>query len=139
MTDVLFVCVRNSGRSQMAEALFNRIAEERGVDVRARSAGAHPAERLNPAVREVLTEVGIDTSALEPKLLTEEMAERAPYVVTMGCAVDSNACPAIRRKDIEDWGMPDPEGMSTDDVRAVRDAIRSRVVEMVVSLARSGR
>ena len=135
MNGVLFVCVRNSGRSQMAEAFFNRLAEERGLDVRAGSAGTQPAERLNDTVRGAMAEIGIDTSALKPKLLTDEMIEPAPLVVTMGCAVDSNACPAIGRKDVRDWGMPDPEGMSMDDVRAVRDAIGNRVFELLDSLA----
>ena len=134
MTEVLFVCVRNSGRSQMAAAFFNALAEERGVDVRARSAGTHPAERLNPTVCGVLTEAGIDTSALEPDMLTDEMVERAAIVVTMGCVVDSNACPAIGREDVADWGLPDPEGMSPEQVREVRDRIRSRVVGLLDSL-----
>ena len=94
MKEVLFVCVRNSGRSQMAEAFFNRLAEERGLDVRAGSAGTQPAERVNATVRQVMIEVGLDMAALKPKLLTEEMVERAEVVVTMGCAVDANACPA---------------------------------------------
>ena len=118
----------------MAEAFFNRLAEERGLDVRARSAGTEPAERLNDAVRAAMTETGIDTSALEPKALTAEMVERAEAVFTMGCAVDSNACPAIGRRDVSDWGLPDPEGMSPAQVRAVRDAIRGRVAGLLDSL-----
>ena len=134
MKEVLFVCVRNSGRSQMAEAFFNRLAEERGLDVRAGSAGTQPAERVNATVRQAMIEIGIDTSMLKPKLLTEEMVERAEIVVTMGCAVGANACPGIGRKDVTDWGMPDPEGMSEDQVRVLRDAIRSRVVALLESL-----
>lgn len=134
MTEVLFVCVRNSGRSQLAEALFNRLAEERGLDVRARSAGTEPAEHINDAVRAAMAEIGLDASALRPKLLTDEMVERAAAVFTMGCAVDSNACPAIGRKDVSDWGLPDPEGMSMDEVRALRDAIQGRVTELLESL-----
>ena len=134
MREVLFVCVRNSGRSQMAEAFFNRLAEERGLDVRAGSAGTQPAERVNATVRQVMIEVGLDMAALKPKLLTEEMVERAEVVVTMGCAVDANACPAIGRKDVTDWGMPDPEGMSADQIRDIRDAIGIRVVALLESL-----
>ena len=118
----------------MAEAFFNRLAEERGLDVIAHSAGTEPAERLNDAVRAVMSEIGIDTSELKPKLLTDEMVEGAAAVVTMGCAVDANACPAIGRKDVADWGMPDPEGMSSDQVKTLRDAIRDRVMEMLESL-----
>ncbi len=134
MKEVLFVCVRNSGRSQMAEAFFNRLAEERGLDVRAGSACTQRAEHVNATVRQVMIEVGLDMAALKPKLLTEEMVERAEFVVAMGCAVDANACPGIGRKDVTDWGMPDPEGMSEDQVRVLRDAIRSRVVALLESL-----
>ena len=134
MTEVLFVCVRNSGRSQLAEALFNRLAEERGLDVRARSAGTEPAEHINGAVRAAMAEIGLDASALRPKLLTDGMVERAAAVFTMGCAVDSNACPAIGRKDVTDWGMPDPEGMAPDEVRALRDVILDRVMGLLESL-----
>ena len=123
---ILFVCVHNSGRSQMAEAFFNRMAKEMA---RAFSAGTDPAEALNPAVVEVMGEVGIDISAQRPKALTVEMLEQADKVVTMGCGVEK-VCPAAL-VETEDWELEDPEGKSLKEVREIRDEIRARVSRML--------
>ena len=124
MTDapsVLFVCVHNAGRSQMAAALLERYANGR---VRVRSAGSDPAEELNPAVVEALAEVGIDISAEVPKGLTDEAVREADAVVTMGCG---DACPVYPGKRYLDWELEDPAGKSLEDVRRIRDEIDRRV------------
>jgi arsenate reductase len=133
-SEVLFVCVHNAGRSQMAKAFFNQLASERGLPLRAESAGTEPAERVHPNVVDAMLEVGLDLSAERPRLLTNEMADSARKVVTMGCMVDSEACPAVFLKDVEDWGLPDPKDRSVEDVRAIRDAIRQKVEELIASL-----
>ena len=135
MTDVLFVCVHNSGRSQMAEALFNEMASERGLGLRAGSAGTEPAESIDPTVAEVMQELGIDLSPGRPKPLTDAMAEDAGRVITMGCAIDAAACPAILLKDVEDWGLPDPKGLGLGEVRAIRDEVAQRVESLMAALA----
>jgi arsenate reductase len=127
MSDVLFVCVHNAGRSQMAAALFNRAASERGLTVRAGSAGTMPADRVHPNVVESMRELSIDVSGALPALLTDEMVTRAGKVVTMGCAVDSDACPAILLRDVDDWGLPDPKDAPPEAVRTIRDTIAERV------------
>ncbi|MEX0816727.1 MAG: arsenate reductase ArsC [Gaiellales bacterium] len=124
MTDapsVLFVCVHNAGRSQMAAALLERHA---GGRVHVRSAGSDPAEELNPAVVEALAEVGIDISTEVPKGLTDEVVREADAVVTMGCG---DACPVYPGKRYLDWELEDPAGKSLEDVRRIRDEIDRRV------------
>ncbi|MFN3975293.1 MAG: arsenate reductase ArsC [Dehalococcoidia bacterium] len=138
MGDVLFVCVHNAGRSQMAKALFNRLAQERGLPFRAESAGTHPAQHIHPEVVLAMCEVGIDLSGECPRLLTDAMVQRSRKVVVMGCAVDSQACPAILLKGVEDWGLPDPAGRPLPEVRAIRDAIRQRVEALLTALATQG-
>lgn len=127
MKHILFVCVHNAGRSQMAEALFNRMARELGVPAEAESAGTEPAAGVHPEVIEVMREVGIDLANRRPKLLTNEMVERADKVITMGCAPDASACPALFVKDVEDWKLPDPKGLPPERVRKIRDEIQERV------------
>ena len=131
---VLFVCVHNAGRSQMAAALFNRAASERGLVVRAESAGTAPADRVHPNVVESMRELSFDISGARPALLTDEMVTRAGRVVTMGCAVDGDACPAILLKDVDDWGLPDPKGAPPDEVRAIRATIGERVGRLLDEL-----
>lgn len=133
--DVLFVCVRNAGRSQMAEALFNAVAAQRGLPLRAQSAGTMPARQVHPEVVVVMRELGIDLSFQRPRLLTNEMVSNARKVVTMGCAVDASACPAVFLRDVEDWGLPDPEGRGIEEVRAIRDVIRQKVEALIAFLA----
>ena len=122
MRTVLFVCVHNSGRSQMAEAFFNDLA---GGRARAISAGTDPAREVNPAVVEAMREVGIDTGASLPKALTAEMLEQADLVITMGCGAEE-VCPATSVK-TEDWALEDPAGKSPDKIREIRDEIKEKV------------
>jgi arsenate reductase (thioredoxin) len=126
--EVLFVCVHNAGRSQMAAALLDRHARGR---VRVRSAGSEPADAINPAVVEAMAEVGIDISKQQPKLLTDEAVREADAVVTMGCG---DACPIYPGKRYLDWDLPDPSGKSVEEVRPIRDEIDRRVRRLVEEL-----
>ncbi len=132
MTRVLFVCVKNAGRSVMAEALFNRMA---GGAAEAMSAGTAPLERPHPEVVQTLNEIGIDVSEHRGRLLTDDLVRSADHVITMGCAVDDQACPAIRYANLEDWGLPDPKGQPPEKVREIRDEVATRVESLVKSLA----
>lgn len=126
--EVLFVCVHNAGRSQMAAALLNHHAK--GA-VRIRSAGSAPAESINPAVVEAMNEIGIDLSREVPKLLTDEAVEASDVVVTMGCG---DACPYFPGKRYLDWELPDPAGKSLTEVRPIRDEIDGMVRALVSEL-----
>jgi arsenate reductase len=128
--EVLFVCVHNSGRSIMAEALFNHQAQQMGLVVRAASAGTEAGASVNPMALEALNELGVTTSGLHPKQLTQEMVDRAKAVVSMGCGVDASACPA-RFLMTEDWGLEDPAGQPIEVVRRIRDDILERVNELL--------
>ncbi|MCS7207443.1 MAG: arsenate reductase ArsC [Dehalococcoidia bacterium] len=138
MADVLFVCVHNAGRSQMAKALFNHLAQQRGLPFRALAAGTEPATRLHPEVVQVMAEVGLDLSGERPQLLTDALVRGARRVVVMGCAVDAQACPALLLKEVEDWGLPDPKGRPLPEVRAIREAIRQKVEALLTALEREG-
>jgi arsenate reductase len=118
---VLFVCVQNAGRSQIAQVLYER----RGGD--ARSAGSAPAERVHPEVVEVLREVGLEVGDRRPRGLSREDVEWAELVVTMGCG---DACPVLPGKRYVDWNLPDPSGQPLDEVRALRDEIDRRLGEL---------
>jgi arsenate reductase len=118
----------------MAKAIFNRLAQKHGMAFRAESAGTQPAERLHEVVIRAMDEVGIDLSQEKPQLLTNEMVERATRVITMGCGVDSDACPAVYLKDVVDWGLPDPAGQPIKVVREVRGAIRRLVEDLMKSM-----
>ena len=118
---VLFVCVHNAGRSQMAAALLGHYAAGR---IEVRSAGSAPADAINPAVREALAEVGIDISAERPKLLTADAVEASDVVITMGCG---DACPIFPGKRYLDWQLTDPAGKGVEAVRPIRDEIDARV------------
>jgi len=122
---VLFVCVQNAGRSQIAQAF----AEQAGLE--ARSAGSAPAERVHPEVADAMDELGIDIRDRTPHALTQADAEWADVVVTMGCG---DACPYIPGKQYVDWELPDPHGMGLDGVRQVRDEIQRRVAELVLTV-----
>ena len=126
---VLFVCVHNAGRSQMAEAVFNRLATERGLNWRASSAGTLGSGSLNPTAMEALREAGFETLGLRPKSMTQGMVDEADKIVSMGCGVDVEACPA-RFLVTEDWGLDDPAGRPIEEVRAIRDEIVRRVEAM---------
>ena len=123
--NVLFVCLHNAGRSQMAAALFERAAQGRH---RALSAGTTPADRVHPEVVEVMAELGIDLSDRTPQRLTRELAEQADVVVTMGC---DDECPYIPGKRYVDWELDDPNGRPLDEVRATRDEIARRIDELL--------
>ena len=122
MKRVLFVCVHNAGRSQMAQALYER----RGGQ--ARSAGSDPAAELHEAVVEALEEIDIDVSSRVPRTLSREDVEWADLVVTMGCG---DACPVIPGKEYVDWNFPDPVGMCLEEARELRDAIDERVSRLI--------
>ncbi len=125
---VLFVCVHNAGRSQMAAGYLESIAGDR-VDVR--SAGSEPRETINPVAVEAMAELGIDLSARQPKLLTTDAVREADVVITMGCG---DACPIFPGKRYEDWELTDPAGQPIEVVRQVRDEIRARVDALVAEL-----
>lgn len=123
---VLFVCVHNAGRSQMAKALFNARAKEQGVQVDADSAGTQPGAEVNPVAVEAMQEIGLSLAGETPKLLTPELANSADRIITMGCGVEASACPAGVYI-TEDWQLPDPHGQAVLQVRAIRDKIMERV------------
>lgn len=128
MITVLFACVHNAGRSQMAAAFFNALADP--AKVRALSAGTEPAERIHPEVVETMREVGIDMSAAKPRHLTPELASCASLLITMGCG---EACPFVPDLERQDWGLADPKGLAPEPVRAIRDEIRGRVERLVAT------
>jgi len=129
---VLFVCVHNAGRSQMAAAYLTHLA---GGRIEVRSAGSAPADTVNPAVVEAMAEEGIDLSARTPKVLTDEAVRASDVVVTMGCG---DACPFYPGKRYEDWVLDDPAGLGVDAVRPIRDAVRARVETLVDELLGAG-
>lgn len=126
--EVLFVCVHNAGRSQMAAALLDHHAHG---DVVVRSAGSTPSNEINPAVVEVMAELGLDLSKEFPKALTTEAVEGSDVVITMGCG---DACPVFPGKRYLDWDLDDPDGRSVDEVRAIRDEIDGRVKDLLAEL-----
>ncbi|MEZ5122964.1 MAG: arsenate reductase ArsC [Solirubrobacterales bacterium] len=128
MSNVLFVCLHNAGRSQMSQALFNQAA---GGRHEGRSAGSTPGDHVHPQVIDVMDELGIDLRGETPKLLTRAMAEWADVVVTMGCG---DACPYIPCKRYLDWDLPDPKDQPVEAVRAVRDEIADHVGSLVSEL-----
>ncbi len=125
---VLFVCVHNAGRSQMAAALLRHHG---GDAVEVRSAGSAPADTINPAVREVMAELGIDLTGEHPKILTTEAVEASDVVITMGCG---DACPVFPGKRYLDWALEDPAGRGVDAVRPIRDDIDGRVRALLAEL-----
>ena len=128
MAKVLFVCTQNAGRSQMSDALFQRAANGRH---QSRSAGTRPAEHVHPVVADAMLEIGIDISGNCPQKLTDELAQWADIVVTMGCG---DECPYIPGKRYTDWDLADPAGRSLAEVRAIRDDIKTRVGDLVREL-----
>ena len=129
--EVLFVCVHNAGRSQMAAALMDH--HGRGA-VRVRSAGSTPSDEINPAVVEAMSELGIDISKEFPKPLTDDAVRDADAVVTMGCG---DACPVFPGKRYLDWDLPDPDGKSIEEIRPIRDEIDQRVRVLLDELVSS--
>jgi arsenate reductase len=126
MKNVLFVCVGNAGRSQMAEAFFNHLAGEKA---KASSAGTDPANIIDPTVVQVMKEVTIDISSNRPKKLTAEMLTQADKVITMGCGTE-NICPASF-VETEDWELEDPKSQNIEKIREIRDQIKTRVEKLI--------
>jgi arsenate reductase (thioredoxin) len=126
---VLFVCVHNAGRSQMAAAWLTHLAGDR---IEVRSAGSAPADRVNPAAVEAMREVGVDLTAEAPKVLTPDAVRGCDVCVTMGCG---DACPVFPGKRYLDWQLDDPAGQGVEAVRPIRDEIRSRVEQLIAELA----
>jgi arsenate reductase len=122
MITVLFACVHNAGRSQMAAAFFNALADP--AMARAVSAGTRPADRVNPVVVEAMREAGLDVSAATPQHLTLDLAGDARWLITMGCGDECPVVPGVRR---EDWPLADPANQPIEQVRAIRDEVRARV------------
>ena len=134
MKTVIFLCVHNAGRSQMAEAFVNHEAKARGLDIKGESAGTVGGKQLNPMAVEAMIELGISMEGQHPKLMTQEMVDGADKIISMGCGVDAAACPA---KFIltEDWGLDDPAGQGIETVRVIRDQIRGHVVKLLEEMA----
>ncbi len=129
MKKILFVCVHNAGRSQMAQAFFNQMAKGKAKSF---SAGTQPADKVNPVVVEAMREVGIDISRRKPKMLTLEMLEDVDRVITMGCGVEG-VCPASFVP-TEDWQLEDPEGKPIEQVRQIRDEVQAKVAGLIKEL-----
>lgn len=135
MKRVLFVCVHNAGRSQMAQAFFNHLAKQRGLDAVAESAGTAPGERVNPVAVEVMEELGISLAEHRPQQLVPELTQGMDRIITMGCGVNAAMCPAGTYI-TEDWQLPDPHGQPIAVVREIRDAVRRRVEGLLDEIAR---
>jgi arsenate reductase len=125
---VLFACVHNAGRSQMAAAIFNTLADRRTVN--AISAGTRPGAAVHPEVQEAMREIGIDLSSARPRLLTDDLARGVSLLVTMGCGEECPFVPGVER---DDWALADPGGRPLEEVRAIRDEIKARVAALIQS------
>jgi protein-tyrosine-phosphatase len=130
---ILFVCVENAGRSQIAEGFFNQRYAPKGYS--AISAGTRPASPINPLAVQVMKEVGIDISSQKPKIITEDMIRSSEKSVNMGC-IDKTECPMLFINNVVDWGIEDPKGKPIEKVREIRDEIERRVKEIAQSLQR---
>lgn len=126
MHTYIFACVHNAGRSQMAAAFFNQLADPQKA--RAVSAGTEPSPRVHPVVLDIMQEVGLDLSHAQPQLLTDKLARNAAIIVTMGCGEKCPYVPGLRR---EDWPLPDPKSLPTEEARKVRDEVKYRVMELI--------
>ena len=129
---VVFVCIHNSGRSQMAEAFCNQLTKGKAIGI---SAGTQPGDEVNPIVVKAMREVGIDISGNKPKTMTLDMLSKADKMITMGCGADAlGLCPASFIE-TEDWVLEDPEGKSLEQVRIIRDEIKKRVMKLILDIA----
>ncbi|MFE6067020.1 arsenate reductase ArsC [Streptomyces sp. NPDC056525] len=128
LASVLFVCVHNAGRSQMAAGFLNHLAGDR---VEVRSAGSIPGDQVNPAAVEAMTEVGVDISDQKPKVLTTEAVRASDYVITMGCG---DACPIFPGKKYLDWALEDPAGQGVEAVRPIRDEIKILIEGLIAEI-----
>ena len=125
--DVLFVCVENAGRSQMAEAFFRKFTENKFNVI---SAGTIPSAKLNPTVVEVMKEIGIDMTKQSPKTISDSMISDSFRTINMGC-MDKKSCPSLFLKDVIDWNIPDPKEKTIEQVRGIRDQIKSEVLKLI--------
>ncbi|EFL38599.1 arsenate reductase ArsC [Streptomyces griseoflavus] len=125
LVSVLFVCVHNAGRSQMAAGFLQHLAGDR---IEVRSAGSVPGDQVNPAAVEAMAEAGVDISTARPKILTTEAVQASDYVITMGCG---DACPVFPGKKYLDWALEDPAGKGVDAVRPIRDEIKTRIEALI--------
>ena len=130
MKKILFVCVENAGRSQMAEAFFKKFMPK-GFEVI--SAGTKPSDKVNPIVLQAMSEIGIDMKNQTPKSISQQIISESEKAVNMGC-IDQESCPALFLKDVLDWQIPDPKGKSIEQVRKIRDQIKSKVMDLIKSL-----
>ncbi len=128
--NILFVCVENAGRSQMAEAFFRKFALKQ---FHVSSAGTTTSSQVNPVVIQVMDEIGIDMTNHQPKLLSNSMIENSSKIVNMGC-MDKESCPSLFVKDTLDWNISDPKEKSIEDIRIIRDKIKSEVISLIKSL-----
>ena len=128
--DILFVCVENAGRSQMAEAFFRKFAEGKFNVI---SAGTTPSAKVSPIVVQVMKEIGIDISSQLPKTISNSMIDNSFKTVNMGC-MDKESCPALFVKDVIEWNIPDPKEKTIEDVRKIRDQIKSEVLSLIKSI-----
>ena len=128
--NVLFVCVENAGRSQMAEAFFRKFTENKFNVI---SAGTTPSPKLNPIVVQVMEEIGIDMTEQSPKTLSDSMISNSLKTVNMGC-MDKESCPALFVKDVIDWNIPDPKEKTIDQVREIRDQIENKVLNLIATI-----
>ncbi|AKN71391.1 phosphotyrosine protein phosphatase [Streptomyces sp. PBH53] len=128
LASVLFVCIHNAGRSQMAAGFLSHLAGDR---IEVRSAGSVPADQVNPAAVEAMREVGIDIADQQPKALTTEAVQASDYVITMGCG---DACPVFPGKKYLDWALEDPAGKGVEAVRPIRDEIRRRIEALIAEV-----
>jgi arsenate reductase len=128
MLKVIFACVHNARRSQMAAALFNQLADPEKAQ--ATSAGTEPGERVHPEVQAVMQEMGIDLGQAKPQKLTEELARDAQLLITMGCGDKCPYVPGLRR---DDWALRDPKGLPAEEVRTIRDEVKDRVKVLIAS------
>jgi arsenate reductase len=133
MDKVIFACVHNAGRSQMAAAFFNQLVDR--TLAAAVSAGTQPGDRVHPAVVDVMNEVGINLSGKKPQHLTESLASNSTLLVTMGCG---DECPFVPGLKVDDWPLQDPKGQPIEVVRQIRDDIKTRVIALVTSRGWSG-
>ena len=128
--NILFVCVENAGRSQMAEAFFKKYAKNQFHVI---SAGTSPSSHLNPVVVSVMNELGIDLKNQKPQLLSSSMIKNSNKTVNMGC-MDKESCPSLFVKDVDDWNIEDPKGKSIEDVRKIRDQIKNDILNLLNSI-----
>jgi len=131
MTKILFVCVENAGRSQMAEAFFRKYMPSGLEPI---SAGTKPALKVNPIVAQAMEEIGINIEDNSPQSISQQMMDESEHTINMGC-MDKESCPALFLKDVDDWQIPDPKGKSIEEVREIRDLIEQKVKDLINNLS----